>query len=112
MNWKMQAHGSAMMQAAAVMAIRNKLKVIAPIHDALLLEAPVREWREHANQLETLMVKASEFILPGGMSVPVDGADKPIIYPDRYMDEGRGRETWDRVMSILDRLEGPEERCA
>jgi len=106
MNWPMQTTGSDMLRLAAVLATREGLGLTAPVHDALLLEAPADCWQDHARALQRCMVKASEMLLPGGFTVPVDGADKPVLYPNRYMDK-RGRETWDRVMGILDRLRGP-----
>jgi DNA polymerase I-like protein with 3'-5' exonuclease and polymerase domains len=109
MNWQMQTHGSDMLKAAAVMATKQRLSIVAPIHDALLLEAPTQGWQDHARALRTTMERASELILPGGMVVPVDGDDQPILYPHRYMDEKRGRATWDRVMGILDRLQPAQE---
>jgi hypothetical protein len=102
----MQTTGSDMMRLAAVLATREGLGLIAPVHDALLLEAPADCWQDHALALQRCMVQASEMLLPGGFPVPVDGADKPVLYPNRYMDK-RGRETWDRVMGILARLRGP-----
>jgi DNA polymerase I-like protein with 3'-5' exonuclease and polymerase domains len=105
MNWSMQAHGAEMLRLAVIFAIRAGLKIIGPVHDALLLEAPADCWQDHARELERCMALASQVLLPDGFAVPAEGADKPIHYPNRYMDK-RGKATWDLVMGILAELEG------
>ncbi len=78
------------------------MSICAPIHDALLLEAPVDEVREHVEQLKAIMEEASEFVLGTGF---VCGVDVEIVtYPDRYRDE-RGTVMWDRLMALLNDVE-------
>ena len=98
LNFPMQANGAEMLRLAVCMATEDGLKVCAPIHDALLLEAPLEVLDEHVFRLKSLMIQASEMVMQT-LSCRVD-ADI-VRYPDRYMDEG-GEEMWDRVMGLLD----------
>lgn len=102
-NWTMQATGSDILRVACILAHKRGLKILAPIHDAILLEAPEENWQEHAEALKECMENAAAYILPGGFSIPVDGEDEPIRSHERYSD-GRGRETWETVMAILEEL--------
>jgi DNA polymerase-1 len=97
LNFPMQANGAEMLRMAVCMATEAGLRICAPIHDALLLEAPLERLDEDVLHLRSLMVKASEMVM-GTLTCRVD-ADL-VRYPDRYRDEGGG-EMWDRVMGIL-----------
>ena len=93
----MQANGAEMMRLAASMGVAARLSICAPIHDALLLKAPLDKLEEDVFMLKGVMVKASEII----MQSIVCRVDAEIVrYPDRYRDEGGG-EMWDRVMTLL-----------
>ena len=89
---------------AACMATEAGLGVCAPIHDALLLEAPLERLDEDVHRLTAIMVEASEMIM-GVLACRVDA--EVVRYPDRYRDEGGG-EMWDRVMDLLDNDEAED----
>jgi hypothetical protein len=74
------------------------LKICAPIHDALLLEAPSDQIDDHILQLKGIMQHASELVLGDGRTC---GIDVDVVhYPNRYSDE-RGEIMWARVMKLL-----------
>ena len=98
LNFPMQANGAEMLRLAACMATEAGLRVCAPIHDALLLEAPLDRLDEDARRLTAIMVEASQRIM-GVLACRVEA--KTVRYPDRYRDKDGG-EMWDRVMGILD----------
>jgi hypothetical protein len=79
------------------MATEEGLKVCAPIHDALLLEAPLARLDEDVSRLEAIMVEASKMVMQS-LACRVDA--EIIRFPDRYRDEGGG-EMWDRIMGLL-----------
>ena len=107
MNWPMQSNGAEMLRLACSLATEAGLKICAPIHDALLLEAPTSRIRQDVEQLTLVMRDASEIILGPGK---VCGVDVSIVqWPDRYKDE-RGVEMWDLVMKLLERLEHERSR--
>ena len=102
LNWPMQANGAEMMRLACCAATESGLKICAPVHDALLLEAPTGVIDEHVQQLQGVMGGASELVLGDGMVCEVDV--EVTHSPDRYRDE-RGTVMWDRVVDLLDRVE-------
>ncbi len=98
----MQANGAEMMRLACCEATESGLKICAPVHDALLLEAPTEAIEEHVWQLKGIMRKASTLVLGHGR---VCGVDVEVVHsPGRYSDE-RGAVMWDRVMGLLSRVE-------
>jgi len=98
LNWPMQSNGAEMMRLACCEAVEAGLKICAPIHDALLLEAPADEIDDRIIQLRDIMQRASELVLGDGRICGVDV--EKVIFPERYADD-RGVVMWDRVMGIL-----------
>ena len=98
LNWPMQAHGAEMMRIACILAVERGIKLCAPIHDALLIEAPSEQIDAEVVRLKECMAEASEAVLGNGKVCRVD-ADI-VRYPDRYMDE-HGQEMWDQIMFLL-----------
>ena len=96
-NFPMQANGAEMLRLACCLATERGITVCAPIHDALLIEAPADEIREAVEATQKAMAEASAVVL-GGFTLRSD--PKVVVAPDRYMDK-RGRAMWDRVMSLL-----------
>jgi hypothetical protein len=105
MNFPMQAGGSEMMRLACCLATEAGLEVCAPVHDALLLAAPLERLEEDSDRLRACMAEASRIVL-GGFEIGTDA--KLIRWPDRFMSE-RGIEMWERVMRLLAESEGTRE---
>ena len=102
-NFLMQGNGSEMLRLACCMVTEAGIRVCAPVHDAILIEAPLDELDQVIERTKDIMAEASAIVL-GGFRL---GSDAEIIrYPDRYSDE-RGVKMWDTVTSILDRLDQP-----
>ena len=102
LNWPMQANGAEMMRLGVSMAIEAGLRVCAPIHDALLLEAAIDEIDVKAEQLAQIMGDASELVLGSGKRCRSD--TKIVRYPDRFEDE-RGGVMFKKVMALLEAAE-------
>jgi len=96
-NFPMQANGAEMMRLACCFAIRNGIRICMPVHDAILIEAPVTEIDESIKITQKAMARASREVLSG---FELLSDVKKIIYPDRYMDP-RGVETWDTIHNII-----------
>jgi DNA polymerase I len=107
LNWPMQAHGAEMMRVACILAVERGIKLCAPIHDALLIEAPSDQIDADVAKLKECMSQASEEVLGKGKICRVD-ADI-VKYPDRYMDE-QGQEMWDKIMSLLTKVQEQPSR--
>jgi len=97
-NFPCQANGAEMLRLACVMAHQAGLKIIAPVHDAILLEAPLETFDQDVKKLQEIMTKAGEIILRG-FEVRTDAY--MISYPDRYMDE-RGAKIWEKVTRFVE----------
>ena len=100
LNWPMQSGGSDMMRLACTRVVEQGIRLCAPVHDALLIEAPLERLDEHVSETREAMIWASSMVLGG----PACKVDADIYrYPDRYMDAKRGATMWNKVMAALDR---------
>jgi DNA polymerase I len=101
MNFPIQTNGAEMMRLACIKAIETNIRIIAPVHDALLIEFYLDKTNESILNTREIMAEASSFILDG---FELRTEVKTILYPDRYTD-GRGVEMWDLVWDIVSELE-------
>ncbi len=97
-NFPMQANGAEMLRIACILMTEAGIRVCAPVHDAVLIEAPLEELDDRVQQAQELMSEASRQVL-GGFELTTD-ADI-YRYPERYRDEERGGAFWDKVMGLL-----------
>ncbi len=102
-NFPMQANGAEMLRLACISLIENGITIVAPVHDAVLIEAPLERLDQDIAAAQDLMQKAGEIILNG---FPVRSDAEVVRYPDRYRD-GRGREMWNRVWKIVNEMDQP-----
>ena len=89
-NFPMQANGAEMLRLACCLATERGIRVCAPVHDAILIEAPVGGLSEAVRVATSAMGEASELVL-GGFRLRTDVRE--FRHPDRY-DDPRGREMW------------------
>jgi DNA polymerase I-like protein with 3'-5' exonuclease and polymerase domains len=99
-NFPMQGNGAEMLRLACCLATEHGIRVCAPVHDALLIEAPADEIDRAVADTKAMMAEASRIVLDGFI---LRTEAKGVCHPDRYMD-GRGEQFWREVMSILDSL--------
>ena len=86
-----------MMRLACCLATERGVNVVAPVHDALMIEGPADAIEDIVARTQEAMAEASAVVLDGFRL----RSDASIVrWPDRYMD-GRGREFWGRVMGLL-----------
>jgi hypothetical protein len=107
-NFPMQANGAEMLRLACCLATEGGIRVCAPVHDAILIEAPLEELDEVIVTTQQAMSDASAIVLDGFV---LRSEAKSVKYPHRYVDE-RGKKMWDTVWEILDELPPPEDRLA
>ena len=99
-NFPMQANGAEMLRLACCLATERGIKVCAPVHDAILIEAANDKIDETVAETQSVMQEASEIVLNGF----VLRTDAEIIrWPERYRDK-RGEKMWDTVTDILDEI--------
>jgi DNA polymerase I len=100
-NFPMQANGAEMLRLACCLATERGIEVCAPVHDAVLICAPLDRLDEDVGRMQDAMQEASRIVL-GDFELRTDAT--VVRYPDRYMDE-RGTVMWQRVMALLDQAE-------
>ncbi len=98
-NFPMQGNGSEMLRLACILASERGVNICAPVHDAILIEAPLRDLESAISAAKTAMSDASSLIL-NGFRLNTDA--KVIRYPERYSDK-RGVEMWNRVWGLIGR---------
>ena len=96
-NFPMQANGAEMLRLACCLATEAGVEVCAPVHDAVLICAPIKCLDEATAAMRSAMAQASRDVL-AGFELNTDA--KAIRWPHRYAD-GRGREMWARVCSLV-----------
>ncbi|MGH7135915.1 MAG: DNA polymerase, partial [Pirellulales bacterium] len=104
-NFPMQANGAEMLRLACCLATERGIKVCAPVHDALLIEAPADEIELAVADCQAAMREASEVVL-SGFALRTDA--KIVGDGERYSDT-RGVQMWDTVMGLLTDLEAERE---
>ena len=96
----MQANGAEILRLACCYMTEAGIRVCAPVHDAVLIEAPLEILDKQITEARELMAKASRDVL-NGFELGTDVEE--FQFPERYCDEDRGREFWDLVMAELNR---------
>ncbi len=96
-NFPMQANGAEMLRLACIFADEAGIKICAPVHDAILIEAPEPEIEEHIHRAQAAMKRASEIVL-GGYALRSDA--EIVRYPDRVTSE-KGEKMWRLVEEEL-----------
>ena len=86
-----------MLRHACCLATERGFRVCAPIHDAILIEAPLDRLDEDVRAVQQAMEDASALVL-GGFRLRSEA--KLVRYPERYEDP-RGKKMWETVWSIL-----------
>jgi DNA polymerase I len=90
-----------MLRLASCLGTERGIEVCAPVHDALLICAPLERLEGDVERMQDAMREASAVVL-GGFEL---GTGAHIVrYPDRYGDE-RGVVMWDRVMKLINEQE-------
>jgi DNA polymerase-1 len=96
-NFHMQANGAEMLRLACCLGTENGILICAPVHDAVLIMAPIDQLDADITSMRQYMEQASSIVL-AGFKLRTDV--KTVIYPAHYP-PGRGQEMWDTVMELL-----------
>jgi len=100
-NFCIQAAGAEILRLAIIHAQAAGVQVLAPLHDALLIESDIGHIEEVAGRTQRVMKRAGEQTLKG---FPLRTETKLILSPERYM-EPRGQAMWDLVWNIVRAIE-------
>ncbi|MDB4663655.1 DNA polymerase [Verrucomicrobia bacterium] len=97
-NFPVQANGAEMLRLAITRMHEEGVKVAAPIHDAVLVEGQIEHTQNIVATTQRCMRYASRIVLNG---FELDSDVKVVTYPGRYMDEDRGADFWNNVMTLI-----------
>ena len=95
-NFPCQANGAEMLRLACCMLVEAGIGLCAPVHDAVLIEAPASTIDETVREAKQIMGEASKLVL-NGFDVGTDA--KIVRSPDRYIDDS-GYDFWCTIMRI------------
>ena len=96
-NFPMQANGAEMLRLACCLITEAGIKVCAPIHDAVLIEAPLGALDATVHAAQRMMADASATVLDG---FALRTSVKVARAPDRWI-EPRGQVVWSAVKAAL-----------
>jgi len=99
MNWPMQSTGADVLRLAICLCIDNGIRVIAPVHDAILIEDSSENINESVIKAKKCMEDASEYVL----NFKIRTEAKTVCYPDRYNDP-RGEPMWNNIWDIVNNI--------
>jgi DNA polymerase I len=101
-NWPIQASGSHILRIACILAARHGIKILAPVHDAVLIEAPIEQIEADVARMREIMRRASRVVFNATADGPHElRTDATIVrYPEHYSDK-RGAAMWGRVLGLL-----------
>ena len=106
-NFPMQANAAEMLRLACCLLTERGIEVCAPVHDAVLICAPIEKVEDDVAATRAAMDEASRSVL-SGFTIATDV--HIVRYPDRYMD-ARGVVMWERVEKLLAKI-GEAESAA
>jgi len=82
-NWPMQSHGSELLRMATCYGIEAGIKIVALIHDAVMIESTIDRIDNDVKRMQQIMGQAS--IEMFDFEILTDA--KIVKYPDNYVDE-------------------------
>ena len=98
-NFPMQGNGAEMLRVACCLATERGIEVCAPVHDAVLICAPLDRLETDVAAMQAVMAEASRAVLSG---FELRSEAVIVRHPDRFMDP-RGQGMWDKVQELIGR---------
>jgi len=96
-NFPMQANGAEILRLACCLGTENQIQICAPVHDAVLILAPIERLEADIAAMRHHMAEASSIVLAG---FRLETDYRLVLYPERYSDP-RGQTMFAKVMSLL-----------
>jgi DNA polymerase I len=96
-NFPVQSNAAEMLRLACCMLTEQGIQVCAPIHDAVLIEAPIADIKEVTASAESIMAEASAVVL-GGFTL---NSDRMYITETTPWKDASGKELWDKLIRRL-----------
>jgi len=105
-NWPMQSTGAEILRLAISMCFDYGVKILAPIHDAVLIGDTMENIDKSVKLAQECMEAASREIL--GLTIKTDA--QTIRYPHRYMDN-RGEKMWNNIVDLINNVNPAEKKA-
>jgi DNA polymerase family A len=100
-NFPIQSTGAEVLHVACILAERRGIEVVAPVHDAIMAEAPLDRIEDVSIALDRVMRDAAAVVLRG-YELPTDV--QPVRPGERFYEE-RGEAMWETVTRLVAKLE-------
>ena len=101
-NWLIQSTGADILRISCILAARHGIKLLASVHDAVLIEASVERIEADVALMQEIMRRASRIVLnataEGTHELRTDA--KIWRHPEHYTDK-RGDAIWEDVLKLL-----------
>jgi DNA polymerase-1 len=104
-NFPVQATGADILRLGCCLGVERGVRICAPIHDAVLIEAPAAEIDNAVEVQRRAMAEASREVL-GGFEIRTEVK----VFTDRFGDP-RGESTWQLVQKLLRECRSGPEQC-
>lgn len=102
-NYPMQANGAEILRLACGFINEFRITICAPVHDAILIEAPTEKIEGCIDIAQQQMQRASRIVLEKlELRTDVDRID----FPQRFQPE-KGKAMWEKVCKILENTDQP-----
>jgi len=96
-DFLLQANGAEMLRLAVIFISDLGIKIIAVIHDAIMIESPLDQLDEDIAKTRAAMARASRIILDG-FELRTDV--KVARWPDHYVD-AKGQPMWEIICALM-----------
>ena len=96
LNWPIQSTGAVLLRLAVILAARKGVRIIATVHDAVLIEAPEHTITLHVERMKEAMDEACRVVL----GQPLRTESQIILSSGRYRDE-KGEHLWKTICEFM-----------
>jgi hypothetical protein len=100
-NFPIQSTGSEILHVACLLAERRGIRLVAPVHDAIMAEAPIAQAEEISAALDRTMREAAAVVLRG-YELPTD---VQMVAPGKHYFDERGEAMWNTVNKLVAKRE-------
>lgn len=95
-NWPIQTTGGVLLRLAIILAAREGVRIIAPVHDAIMIEAPDAEIEEHVRKAKEAMDEACRVVLGN-----VIRTEHQVIQSGQFFCDEKGKKLWDVICNFM-----------
>ena len=97
LNWPIQSHGAEILRTALMDLTDNYFKVVALVHDAVMIEIPIPEFKQRLTEAKQIMVDASIKVVGGPIRV-----DHETI-KSNYEQEEKDQKLFNKIIDEINR---------